>query len=859
MNFDRFNPLSNYFSNNGIEVSDWGIEEATSSPSLSNHNLNQPYQNGRNFQDSTSPAMIQDNLTYFREKPSDADFMYYYSLSGMHSINPSTEMFRKFIKKYLSLHNIQSSFWEKFKYNLVISHLLDDSMILSKNEQSLNNLILSLNNPNENHTKYIKALNPDGTELYILNKQYQLKFSDKLYNSGMLIQTIYLIIFLLKQYVKGTESKISRINKFKMFKILLIISVKLTSFKRTNLRIQSSKVLNMMNEFLLNNYKVNKKLILGLISIKENELFGFMKNSTVSKNNVQEMKENLDNTLNFLIFNLKGSIMKLLPFMNGPMFEKYCDINSIDICTLNSKYESEPTMDLNGSYEKFTIDELTFKLNKFNKLRKFLVCQLLTINEPPVKNFFLFQVWDQFNISEDEVNEVLQNELLFFGKLLVSEELFHEHTNVLKNFNSIFEKFEKINKVALKQEDISNKDVLTIATQQAHYSSLDAINDTNMNNLISKLTNLSTNLTYFRKYNKAISSIQNIDEINEKVMIFKLFGDELNSIKELYQLNLNDLNNELYNRANDISSLKSSPRSSVSSSKRNSNTNGEFSLKSFHTVNSSSTKKRYSLPTNQLSPSLSSPTLQQAPNFDSSFPSKNINSKANGQETQSKRLSAGLQLSLLTVLEEPNQKRSSKYKRDSTNSNSSSNGHPNLNRPPGHITSEDNYLNMYPSNIYHESYNQATLDSLSNSLTHKKLLNTLRRSSNNRYSLNSTNSNISGFSELLSSTQVTSYDDDRESLGDVGDVEKQSLSKEDLKRRLEESFNRIYNLENENENLKLKSLADNTTSSNHTNSINNTIHGNYHNNNETPENTSQNNRAFLSELENTLNNKVSDV
>ena len=100
----------------------------------------------------------------------------------------------------------------------------------------------------------------------------------------MLIQTIYMIIFLLKQSLKGVKSKMSTQNKFKMFKILLIISVKLIQLKRINLKIQSTKVLNMLNDFLVNNYKVNKKLIMNLINLKEMEIFGFMKNSAISRN-----------------------------------------------------------------------------------------------------------------------------------------------------------------------------------------------------------------------------------------------------------------------------------------------------------------------------------------------------------------------------------------------------------------------------------------------------------------------------------------------------------------------------------------------------------------------------------------------
>lgn len=76
----------------------------------------------------------------------------------------------------------------------------------------------------------------------------------------------------------------------------------------------------------------------------------------------------------------------------------------------------------------------------------------------------------------------------------------------------------------------------------------------------------------------------------------------------------------------------------------------------------------------------------------------------------------------------------------------------------------------------------------------------------NRYSLNSLQSNISGITDLIS-TNLTSYGDEDQTDqvpegGNANSNIQNPLSKEDLKLKLEESFNRIYNLENENKLLK---------------------------------------------------------
>ena len=49
-----------------------------------------------------------------------------------------------------------NEFWEKFKYNLILSNLLEDSMVLSKNETNLNNL--EQNNNNTSPGKGCKGL-----------------------------------------------------------------------------------------------------------------------------------------------------------------------------------------------------------------------------------------------------------------------------------------------------------------------------------------------------------------------------------------------------------------------------------------------------------------------------------------------------------------------------------------------------------------------------------------------------------------------------------------------------------------------------------------------------------------------------
>lgn len=921
MNFDRFNPLSSYLSsNNNVEVSDWGIEDTNS---VSSHTLSNNV--GGNYQALDFPmgpppsiSQLQHLQTLYNNKynnnyglvspnsinnpkyPQQLDFMYYYYKYNDHPIQANTENFHKFIQKYLSLNKISMEFIEKFKYNLVILDLLDDAMILSKNELSLNTLMYNdiKHHSNKNLPKFTHHFNDDGIELLISQKNYQLKFPEKLNNPSFLISTISLIIFLLKTNLRANQSRMSYANKLKMFKILLIISTKIIHFKRVHLKIQSNKILNQLNEFLVSNYKINKKLIHNLINLKELELFKFMategnKNSQLQCNLI---RKNLDESLSFLIFNLKNSIVKLLPFLNGDTFEKYCHVNNVDINLLlkfdleqESDYlhneDDEDNEDSLSQSEKL-LNKLTKKMNMFNQLRKLLINQLLTFNEPPKKNFFLCKLWDHFNLDEYEIIEASKN-ITSYEKLTILEDFFNDHNSIVNNFNLMFENFEKFSKLRFASnhrqinEDFNNQNILNMSVSKTirpdninQLQDSKHLDETNLNNLISKLSNLTTNLKFFKKYNRSISNLNNADEFNEKLMIFNQFNEEINIVKELYQANLNDFNNELYSMYNSHSNINS-PESTPSSSQRSStyNKNEKFNLKSFHTSNSSSIKKRFSLPTHTSSNNKigSSPTISQS--SDSLNPSKSLNSKATESQStlgqndkQYKRLSTGLQLGLLTVFEEPNEV-SAHHKRNSSTSsklgrinltNGYSNGviSRNTNGLPGNNTKgrvsyDDNYLNILPPNNY-ETYNQAALDSLNKRINF--------RQSGNRFSMNSVTSNISGLSDLLASTQITSFEDDDGAI--LGTNGNEQFTKEELKSKLEESFNRIYNLEQENQTLKSSSLASNDTSNNtktikvlNSNSIPdlNEISEDLES---TFQNRSKNDILFTSQLERALSSKI---
>ena len=745
MNLDRFNPLSMFGDRskasqpqpnevvplNDSEFSDWGIDDTITAdlkspytfpgphPGNSIPYYNQPYANSRSFSFNSNGSFSSSKRVISSGKPR-GDFY-----SNLQNYRANTELISQFISTYIRIDPIDRTLWEKFKYTLITSNLLDDSMILSKNEQSLSNLLQ--NNPSLKHDHVIA--------------NFRTNFDC---NFNLILILINLIITLIKTSCNRN-----------MLTVLLVLVLKLIRLHKLRLAILSNKNMNHLNQFLLSNYKINKHLISSLIQLKELHLYNGINGGLITDEDdltryKYNLKSNLLNSVYFLNSNLMNSINDLFHLINGDVFEQYVSINNINLGIISEqtkKFESP-------------VDEAVYSINRFNQLRKLFICQLLSINEKNnKKNFFVYQLMDNFNLPEGIDTPKNLND-----KLISISNIFTDQNKILQNFNLIFDKFSQTSKLVKQSHE--NEDILDVGKPENESPS-----DVNLVSLVEKLESLVTNFKYFHKYNQSTKSINNIDELNEKIMIFNQFNDELSKVKELYQLCANDLNNDIY-LAQNCYLASSTEGSSMKSPQPE---RGEFSLKSFHNA---SIKKRFSLPasTGTQVDGLSSPVQR-------SDKQKDRNSTSSSGKKY-KRLSAGLGLGLLTVVEEQS---NSNSKTKSTKS-SDSNGLP--------VSYDDNYINILPPQTY-ETYNQSTLDQLSNNTKAKKLSFSLRNS--NRFSLNSMCSNVSGVTDLISSTQLTNYDDEQD---DINDSNISKISKEELRLKLEESFSRIYNLENENKILK---------------------------------------------------------
>lgn len=775
---DRSHPLSNYFSTNGISVSDWGLDDSFPG-SLSTYEVPAFPNQFHEKLNTASPTLVDWN-DRFSEKHDYNDFASYYRKFFGHGIVVDNRTVSAYISKYLSLGESTQKFWDEFKYNLVISNLLDDSMILSKNQQLLAALQSQRLDQATSSLNLMKTLNNDGTILKITGKKYSVSFKHLNGSSSTAIYIIYLIIFLLKRLVeKKNKDKrpSSSLGDRKLFKILLIASTKLIQFKRFELLIRFTPIMKRLKTFLINNYQMNKSLICATINLKQLDLLRSMKPSKKIVERIETSKSMVNSMLDILEASVKHSIKHIIPFLNGPQVEKYCKMNGADIKKLSTTEHDVTLTEKKGTEipnDSSSVKILIEKIKSFNMLRKILVCCLLALNDLPLKSFSTFQIWDLLK-GGDNINESYMVNFNICAKLDALSCLLDKQNKILESLYEVASDKEKEYQRS-EGEALIDSDILSIDNDEVNKKM--GGSESSIQSLVSKLSSITTNLKYFRRYNQVTYAIDNVDELNEKLMIYKLFAEDLDVIKEMYQAGLSELSDQIYSRISENVAQSPSLNSSNRSSKHSSTVSGEFNLKTFHTTNSSSLKKRYSLPSHASDPLPNSPTLRQNPQMSSK--AINTNKPFSLNDKKYKRLSTGLQLGLLTVCEEP------KAIEECNTSLSKRSGGTNNSK----VSYDDNYINILPpSDYYNETYNQEALESLSEVSDRKRVPSSTRYPSSNRFSLNSVSSNISNLSEYILSTQMTSND------GINFEVEpnKQTLSKDDLKARLEESFGRIYN------------------------------------------------------------------
>lgn len=702
------------FSNYSPAEADWGIEEFL------------PHKRFNSVTGSDYSHTLR-----LREQYVDESHLHYdIGLASHLNYEPlflaSTDNFHKFITKYLSLKSLKTLVLDKFKYNLVISNLLDESLVLSKNEQALANLLqLRSSSRHQGPIEIYQRYHHDGILLQISLKQYKLVCSPVFGRTSLLFNTLSLIIFLLKQNI-NVRSQFPYQSRIRLFRILLIISTKIVSYRRIWNTIEASKSINKLEDFMISNCKINKTIITSILSIKELDMFSFL-NRTEPPNKAlasysEILKTHLNTILDSLILNARFSIRELLPLSNGDILEKYAEINNIPLGEI-----SEFTDQADGP---LSLESLTAKLSRFNSLRRFFVCQLLTFHDPNLHNFFILKLCDCFKVNFHSFTPFISCS----RKLQILCRIFDDHTSTLNQLCILNTQFKSLHSFD-QAVDYVNDDVLMANNQQPkdRFSDNFSFNESDLaiDQLTDKLQNLTTSLKFFKKYKNSIEVNKNAEEHEEKLSIFESFGKELNTLVNMYQSCSSDLNMEY-----SVNFLGASNPSSRSTSNRNSSGIDQFNPKTFRT--SARSLKKISSSTSPI----------------------NELDLVNGLDRKLKRFLVGLQLGLLTVLEEPS-KSCVKAK-----------------------GSGEDLISRIQLPLSLENFNAKAFDALTRKQDPKY---------SNRYSMYSLNSNVSGLSDLIASSNITT---EAESPDMNKGIDSGQLSKAQLKEKLEESYSRLLTFDN---------------------------------------------------------------
>lgn len=698
MNFEPPNLLSSY----SPGEADWGIDDLTLSRrrynSISTSEYSQP--KTRDFARPTPhfygrsgslgvPSLEAD------QRSALSDFHGLSGASTAPSLRPTTENFRLFTQKYLLLAGAAALVVEKFKYNLILSNLLDDTLILSKNEQALANLTKIRRS--EHHLHPLRRTF-DGVVLTVVGKRYTVHFPAL--PLALLLSIVSLTIFLLKQ--QHSRLGFPHLSRLKLFKLLVIAATRVVKCRRLRATVEASRGLRRLDDFMIANCVINKVVIANMITLKEYEMFASLdKGNPLAVSRLPEycrsLKSHLHMLLSCLLLNAKHSIMELLPYSNGELLEKYCAINNVP---LGSLFDS-------GEDAEILLETLTAKLALFNDFRRFFICQLLAIHDSPHYTFLISKLCDNFGVSLPPTPPFVPMD----AKMEKLKAVFEDHTAILKQLEALNQKFRQIHNPH-QTTDFANDNILSTklpaAARTEDMFGLDS--DLNLNHLIDKLQNLSASLKYFKKYSLSIKDVQDAQEHDERLGIFALFSDELKAAMDLFSVCSSSYQSD-YTAKFDSGSARGSQKGSQAAE--------SFNLKSFHTIREKSERRRTAVVSDK----------------------------------RSKRLSSGIQLGLVTVLE------------DGQN-------------PKAERTSADG-----------ECFNQAALDALTRKIGFGP---------SNRFSVNSLNSNISGITDLIASTQITTDEDDERSpytgAKYIDGAAVRGMAQDELKSRLEERMTRAYDV-----------------------------------------------------------------
>lgn len=271
------------------------------------------------------------------------------------------------------------AFFDEFRYILVSSQLLDETIMVSKFAQR----------------KKMKSLldlrksSKEFGQIITMNAKYQIT---SLINDFNVIKTWGLIRHINKNLHKYSLKQIRLVFIVSMIHLNYIMRANIT-----RLQIIQTKLLNQLKKFIktFQNFDV---LIQKLITkYKEIKIYNNIipNHQLTTSENPDHIYDTITSSLILSTNSLMNTLSMLLPFTNGAELENYCGIYNIEITELGFQIEELKPFKVDND----PIDLLTSKFKKFQFLTRFFIVVLLALNQQTfVHSPFLNKVFGIFQI-----------------------------------------------------------------------------------------------------------------------------------------------------------------------------------------------------------------------------------------------------------------------------------------------------------------------------------------------------------------------------------------------------------------------------------------------------------------------------
>jgi hypothetical protein len=573
-------------------VSDWGIDmDTTISPTLVNIDLRTSSMSSFRGADNGSFGQFDDDSTV-TEPMVPQDYENLRLVPNAYNVS-ITQILRKVLSQFHELDGQFENFQDEFKYILITSQLLDETLLISKYKKKISSL----------HLKVRDSLIV--TRFGIRFKQMQSQYS---MNGNYLNSISYLRIICFLRYLSINHDKF---NRGQLKSILIIITVNiygLANIRSFSLKVIETVILNGLRRFIKNYQKLDISIIKLMNNFKELSIFPNLTNNTVPTQSTdlqksEEIYDVLNSTLILSVNGIINNIVNIFHCINSSGLKNYCEIYNIQLEELNYHLSSKSCNSSTSDYDK-----MSQNLKKFLYLRRFFICCLLSTNEVDSDPTYLHKISRIFHIPEPQSSHISDNFERFSAISKALQNLYKFSETVSNNLNGFMAKENS--------RVLGGKDTSTIMPTSQTPSHLIK--------LTHKLKEIQLNL----------ATLDDNNSIDDQIQEFAKIGELLTSVHNIYNQDLTNLqkssqtNKPFHLAQRSYSSPLDNRSSSILLSKR----------------------KRFSLPPQQQF------TLQarSSPTSGSMSPASPSTSTPSSTPKSYKRLSTGLSIPLLTVMENEN-------------------------------------------------------------------------------------------------------------------------------------------------------------------------------------------------------------